>query len=108
MVFNTFKEDIVESKGWATAKEIKKFAIRLALLMFTLSLAVGLVVYSCLGGLVVIAFFALMGFAFVALIDWSDEEESNFKLMQKVSKFWWVGIILIVLSYVGLKYMQFI
>ena len=108
MVFNTFKEAVVEEKGWATAKEIKKFVFRLALLTITLALAIGLIVYSCLGSFVVIAFFIAMGLGYIALIDWSDEEESNFKLMQKISKFWWVGIILIVLSYVFLKYMQFI
>lgn len=108
MVFNTFKEDLVKEKGWATDKEIKKFIVRLALLMFTLALALGLIVYSCLGSLVTIAFFIAMGLGFVALVDWSDEEEDNFKKMQKISKFWWLGIILIVLSFVFLKFMQFI
>lgn len=92
MIFDVFKEDVVEQKGWATEKEIKKFILRLALLVIILTFGIGILLMTTVGMLVTIAFIVVMTLVYIGLVDIADEEEHYFKTLMKVSKFWWLAI----------------
>lgn len=108
MVFEKFKEDVVVAKGWTDKKGCAKFAKRLALLCLLVGVGVGTVALSTVGVLVAVIVLCASGFLFIWLIDMSDEDEETFKKMNKVSKFWWLTLILDILVVLVLKFFRFL
>ena len=108
MVFQKFKEDVVVEKGWATIKDIKNLASRLALFFIFFAIGLGLVTYCTVGWLVTLIVIILTGIGYVWVFDMADEDEESFKLVQKCSKLWWLSIVFDVLRVVVLKLTNFL
>lgn len=108
MVFEKFKEDVVVEKGWTDRKGCIKFAKRLALLCLLVGVGLGIIALSTVGVLVTIIVLCASGFLFIWLIDLADEEEGTFKKLNKVSKFWWLALILDIAVVIVLKLFRFI
>ena len=108
MVLGTFKENVVVEKGWATMKQIKKFVMRLALLIIELALGVALITLTTVGKLVTFAVFIIFGLIYVWLIDIADEDEQTLKNLMKVSKFWVLGIFFDIAVFAILKLTMFL
>ena len=108
MIFQKFKEDVVVEKGWATIKEIKNMACRLGLLTIFLALGLGLITYSTVGFPVTLIVLILLGMGYVWMFDMADETEEMFKLVMKISKLWWISLIIDVIIFLLLKYFRFI
>lgn len=108
MTFEKIKEDVVDEKKWITAKQLKIFAINLGLSMACLGFLLSLLAV-CTVGLEVSFFvilFAVLGYMFI--FDYCAEDEKTLKILLKLSKFWWIILLLNVLLYMVLNYFHFL
>ena len=108
MTFQKIKEEVVDEKKWVTGKELRVFAIHLGLFMVCLSFLVSILAV-CTVGLGVSFFvilFAVMGYLFI--FDYCAEDERGIRFWMRLSKFWWVILILNVSLYLLLSYFHFL
>lgn len=107
MTFDKLKETVVDKEKFATQKELVKMLINLALSILTYSLALGLAINSILGYRVLIVLLLIAVFGFLWTCDLAAENKENFKKVEKLTKFWWSGLVLTVVVYVVLRMYNF-
>lgn len=108
MTFDKLRDTVVKDKKYATYSELVKLVINIALSIITYSLALGIAVNSILGYRFLVVLLLIAVFGFLWICDLSAETMESFKKVQKVTKFWWTGIIVLVAVVVVLKMFHFI
>lgn len=97
MTYESFKGVIVSSGNNVTNKDVKSFTIRYALLLFLSGFSMSISIQSIIGTTLTLGFLLLFLFLYVWSFDLIAENPSSFRVWNKVSKFWWL-IVPIVLA----------
>lgn len=108
MTYQKVKEELVDKRKVVTAKELKKFAVNMFLMVMGTAICISIPVMCILG--TTVALIATVGcmFVYLQMFDFVCEEENAFKKWNKLSKFWVVPFILTVGVVIALKYFKFL
>ena len=108
MTFDKLKETVVEKNKYTTVKDLIKVVINLALSVFCYSLALGVAINSILGYRFLLAILLIAVFAFLWTCDLAAESKESYLKVKKITKFWWTGIVLLVVVCIVLKIFNFL
>lgn len=108
MTFENMRRKVVEEDKFATEKELTKLVLNLGLSVVTSSIWLAFITLSTVGlNLWVFAIFCLIG-TFILVCNYAVESEYSFNKVKKITKFWWVNIIIIIVVFLVLKWFYFI
>lgn len=108
MTYQKIKEEVVDNKEWLTDKELVKLAKNLGLFLILLCLCIGMVTFYILGLPSTVITVILIALSYVLIFDIIMESKEMLLRVQKISRLWWIGIILCVIVYCILSYFNFI
>lgn len=108
MTFDKLRDTIVTEKKFASYKELVRMVINLALSILMYSLALGLAISRILNYRFLLAVLIIAVFAFLWICDLAAETKESFLRIQKITKFWWTGIIAIIAIFIVLRTFNFI
>lgn len=103
MTYENFKNVIVSNDSTKTSKEIKKFAIRYALLLFLSAFSISIVIRSIIGTAFTLGVLLLFLFLYIWSFDLIAESPSSFDIWNKVAKFWWLITPIVLASSLFIK-----
>jgi hypothetical protein len=108
MTYEQLKKVIVEDKNLIDKKGFKWFLIRWALLVFGVGFAFILPTFSLLGSRFAIVVLLIAALLFITVLSLIIDDPNSFKKVNKITKFWWLAYILVVVIYLVLKYWNFV
>lgn len=108
MTYQKVKEELVDNRKVATAKELKKFAVCMFLMIMGVAICISIPVISILG--TTFALLVVVGclFVYLQMFNFVCEEENAFKKWSKISKLWFIPYILTIVVVMALKYFKFL
>lgn len=108
MTFESMRRKVVEENKFATGKELNKVVINLGLSIVFSSIWLGLITVSTVGlNLFVFTLFCLISM-FILVCNYASESEDSFRKVKKITKFWWLNLIIIGVVFIVLKLFYFI
>lgn len=107
MTFEGVKKSLVEEKKLLTNKELKKYCVNLFLFSLTFGGTLAFSIACILSPALAVIFTVGMGLGFIWILDYSVENEDFLKFTRKISKLWFLGLILFVAVYMVLVYFKF-
>lgn len=107
MTFESIKENLVKEKKLLTDKELKRYCLGLFLFCLTFGGTLAFAVACILSPAFAILLMVVIGLGFIWILDYSVEDENFLKISRKLSKLWFLGIILFVAVYMVLVYFKF-
>jgi hypothetical protein len=107
MTYQQIKETLVKKEKLLTSKQLRKFIIKWALLVFGLSLILVLPTFSLLGSRLTLIIVIIAGLLFINGLNLIVDEPDLFEKMNKYVSLWWISYIVVVLVYLVLKFFNF-
>lgn len=98
MTYENFCNKMHDKDSSTDRKDIRYFAIRFALIVFISAIATGIIVSKILGSFFLILFLLLSLLLYVWSFDLFVENDSIYRKILRVSKFWWLYSLLVVIS----------
>lgn len=108
MTIKTAKIKAVETEKWCTEKEFKKATIRLFICVGFIALTLITLCVATVGFAVALLVGLACGVLFVSLDDFMVESKESFDMLSKLSKLWFIPILLFVGTVIVLVYFNFI
>ena len=107
MTYQKIKETVVDEQKVLNSKQFKKF-IKYALLMLTFMIEFVMIAFAITNSLIAVFTSLLFIAGFIWFLDWAVEENKVLTNLIKLSKLWWLNILLIVGTFVLLKLTNFL
>lgn len=108
MTYQQIKEELVTKQKRVTEKQLKKVVIRLFLFLFGFMLTLGIVTLNTLGAGVTIFLFISLFFTYIWVLDLYVDSERASKVINIISRLWFLTYVLFVVVFIVLKMYHFI
>ena len=108
MTLHDVQVELVENKKVFTSKQLTGLVIRTVLTILLYGMTIGFLVFELLGisaSLLVLILFSLL---FLWLFDACSEDVGFAQVMYKVTRFWFTGIPVFIITFVLMKYFNII
>lgn len=108
MTYQNLRTKVVEEQREMTPKAFRRFMLRYAMMLLTLAFEFMLVVSSIVNYYVALVTGIIFILAFIWLLDWCGEDKKTLGIVRKLSRVWFLNILLIVGTFFILKVTHFL
>jgi hypothetical protein len=107
MTYQQIKKTLVDDEKLLTAKQLRSFVIKWALMVFGFALMLILPTFSILGSRIAIFIVVVAALLFSEVLSLIHDDPGVFNKFKVLVKFWWITYIFTVLIYLVLKFFNF-